>query len=73
MTSRLNSLDRLRRCPRVEIVDDEREMGDGVIVTLRQGWSFDQLADNRVRGEDTPSQALKAVRYAHPFAGPYHA
>lgn len=64
-------LDRLQRNPRVEIVDDEREIGNGVIVTLKQGWSFDPLQDNRVSGEDTPKQMLDAVRYAYAFAGPY--
>ena len=64
-------LDRLRRNPRVEIVDDERDMGNGVIVTLRKGWSFDPLQDNRVAGEDTPRAALDMVRHALPFAGPY--
>ncbi len=64
-------LDRLRRHPRVEIVDDEREIGNGVIVTLKQGWTFDWTQDNRVAGEDTPREALALVRTAQPFAGPY--
>ena len=64
-------LARLRRHPRVEIVDDEREIGNGVIVTLRQGWSFDPWQDNRVAGEDTPRAAMELVRSALPFAGPY--
>lgn len=65
------TLETLRRHPRVEIVDDEREIGNGIIVTLRRGWSFDQLDDNRVSGEDTVSDALAAVRRAHKFDGPY--
>lgn len=63
--------DRLRNHPRVEIVDDERRSGDGVIVTLKQGWTFDPVCDNRVSGEDSPSAALSAVRAAHTFAGPF--
>lgn len=61
----------LRNHARVETVDDERSMGNGVIVTLKQGWSFDPALDNRVRGEDSFSQALAEVRGAHSFAGPY--
>lgn len=64
-------LDRLRRNPRVEIVDDERDIGNGVIVTLRKGWSFDPLQDNRIAGQDTPRKALDMVRSALAFAGPY--
>jgi len=66
------ALDRLRRHSRVGLVDDERGIGNGVIVTLKQGWTFDQLCDNRVRAADSPSAALVEVRYySHPFAGPY--
>jgi hypothetical protein len=64
-------LDRVRSHPKVEIVDDERDMGNGVIVTLKQGWTWDQLADNRVSGEDTPTKMLQALRLAHAFSGPY--
>jgi len=67
----MSTLDKLRRHPRVEIVDDERSIGNGVIVTLRQGWTFDALQDNRVGGGDTIKDAYEAVRYAKPFAGPY--
>ena len=61
----------LRNHTRVELVDDEREIGNGVIVTLKRGWSFDPGQDNRVRGEDSFSRALAEVRGAHEFAGPY--
>ena len=59
-------LDQLRRCPRVELVDDERDIGNGILVTLRQGWTF-------TAGEDTVTQAMAGVRSAQPFAGPYAA
>jgi len=65
------AIDRLRACPRVEIVDDERAIGNGVIVTLKQGWTFDWTCDNRVAGEDTVSAAIKLVRSAQPFSGPF--
>lgn len=64
-------LDRLRRHGRVLLVDDERAIGNGVIVTLQQGWSFDPLQDNRVAGADTPREALDMVRHALVYAGPY--
>ena len=66
------AIDRLRRHTRVEFVDDERKIGNGIIVTLKKGWTFDPGCDNRVRGSNTPSAALGEVRYySHPFAGPY--
>ncbi len=68
---RRSVLDRLRGDKRVEHVDDERKSGNSVIVTLKQGWSFDVLADNRVAGEDTSSKALALVRQSAAFAGPY--
>ena len=64
-------LERLQRDRRVEIVDDERSIGNGVIITLKQGWTFDPWLDNRVAGEDTLSEAIKLVRRARPFSGPY--
>jgi len=62
----------LRTHPRVKFADDERDCGNGVIITLKRGWSFDTLSDNRVCGADTLTQALAMVRRsAVPFAGPY--
>lgn len=59
-------LQQLQDHPRVEIVDDERSLGNGVIVTLRAGFSFDPIdPENRVAGEDTPSQMLAAVRSSY--------
>jgi hypothetical protein len=52
-------------------VDDERAIGNGVIITLRQGWSFDPMQDNRVAGEDTPREALALVQSALEFTGPF--
>jgi len=64
-------MDQLRGHARVDIVDDERASGNGVIVTLRKGWSFDPFCDNRVSGEETPSAALSAVRRSYSFSGPF--
>ena len=64
------NMDKLRRHSRVELVDDERGSGNGVIVTLKAGWTFDLLHDNRVSGEDTPALALAAVKMARAYTGP---
>lgn len=69
----MTTLERLRRHSRVELVDDERREGNGVIVTLRKGWSFDPKQDNRVAGEDTPYKAMQLVRSARDFHGPFTA
>jgi len=62
---------RLVSHPRVEHADDERASGNSLIITLRQGWSFEPGIDNRVSGADTIAEALQMVRDAHAFAGPY--
>lgn len=64
-------LERIKKDCRVEIVDDERCHGNGVLITLRRGWTFDPLQDNRVAGEDTVSEAARLLTRAKPFAGPY--
>lgn len=68
---RRSSLETLSSHERVDLVDDERGNGNGVIVTLKKGWSFEPGMDNRVSGEDSPTAMLAAVRGAHAFAGPY--
>lgn len=65
----MTALERLQNHKRVQHVDVED--GNGVIVTLRQGWSFDQQCDNRVAGEDTATKVLALVRDAFPFTGPF--
>ena len=66
----MKTLDKIRNDKRVEHVDLDDPAGP--ILTLRQGWSFDSLCDNRVRGEDTASALLKSLRdYAKPFNGPF--
>jgi len=63
-------LSRIRSDPKVERVDTDDPCGP--IVTLKKGWSFDSLQDNRVLGEDTPARLLHSVRHmAKPYAGPY--
>lgn len=64
-----STLQRLRAHKKVEHVDVEP--GNGVIVTLKRGWSWDAGMDNRVRGEDTASEMLRGMRLAAAYAGPY--
>lgn len=65
------SLTALKKHPRVEIVDDERAIGNGIIVTLKKGFTFDERQDNRVAGEDTVREVLALVKSAQPFTGPF--
>lgn len=71
MPPRKSTLYRLRADRRVECVDDEHGVGNGLIITLREGWSFDPLQDNRVAGEDTLTAARNKLTSARPYAGPY--
>ncbi len=56
---------------RVEYLDDERKLGNGFIVTLKKGWSFDPLQDNRVAGADDMRGVRALAASAKPFGGPY--
>ena len=55
------ALKKLEAHPRVEIVDDERSIGNSVIVTLKNGWRFNDEGEH-VFGEDTPEECLAAVK-----------
>jgi hypothetical protein len=70
-TRNVTVIEQLRKHSRVAAVDDQRAKGNGVIVTLRKGWTFDPLRDNRVSGADTVNAVWTMVRHAHPFAGPW--
>ena len=43
----------------IEFFDDERSVGNGVIVTLHYGWSFEGSCHEGVRGFDTLSEARR--------------
>lgn len=49
---------------RVLAYDDERDIGNGIIVTLRHGWRFDYSDVSHVQGFDTPKEAKQAIREA---------
>jgi len=45
----------------IEHWDDERHLGNGIIVTLHLGWSFEQSHEG-VRGFDTVTEAQAETR-----------
>ncbi len=65
------TLQKIRNSLCVDTVDDERRSGNGIIITLRQGWTFDPLQDNRVAGADTITEAKSLLSRAKAFDGPY--
>ena len=52
------------RHKKIEFWDDERDIGNSLIVTLIRGWKFsdDPIANEHVRGFDTVADAMYAVR-----------
>lgn len=45
----------------IEHWDDERNVGNGIIVTLRRGLSFESHCHEGVRGFDTVSEARRGT------------
>lgn len=41
----------------IEHCDDERSLGNGIIITLQPGWSFYATEHTAVRGFDTITEA----------------
>lgn len=65
MAVRKSGLDKLRADPRVEIVDDERAMGNSIIVTMAPGWTLDPRdPHDGVFGADTTTEAWTTLRRA---------
>ena len=48
---------------KIEHWDDERGIGNSLIVTLKKGWRFEENGEH-VRGFDTKREALADVRSA---------
>ena len=67
----MKNLGPIRNHPRVIIVSDERKLGNGIIVTLRNGFSFDSLCLNRESGFSTVDEAIESVGRSVRFSGPY--
>ena len=59
-------IDQLRNHKNVEFADDERAIGNGIIITLNEGLAFEADVDCGVRGFDTLTDALAEVRTAIP-------
>lgn len=57
MSKVLNNL--LATRPWVAYIDDERELGNSIIVTLADGWYFADETDCGVRGYDTVSEVRR--------------
>lgn len=51
------TLEAIRALPHVDFVDDERAIGNSIIVTLAAGWEFVAEPGCGVRGFDTVSEA----------------
>lgn len=53
---------------RVMFWDDERDLGNPIMITLMYGWSFDDdpLQATHVAGFDTPSAARLGIASARP-------
>lgn len=58
----------LRSDPRVELVDDERTIGNGIIVTLKDGLTIDPIDPHAgVFGEDTVRACFDTLATARPY------
>ena len=51
------------RHARIQFWDDERAEGNSLIVTLKDGWRFEEPGEH-VRGFDTVNEAMRAVRHS---------
>jgi len=46
---------------RVGFCDDERDLGNGIIITLESGWNFDGEHGLHVFGEDTIKELMASL------------
>lgn len=56
------TLEAIRKLPWVKHVDDERSLGNGVIITLHKEWEFISDPGCGTRGFDTSREALAGCR-----------
>lgn len=54
----------LHKDPRIDIIDDERSIGNSLIINLKDGWRF-RAPDEHVFGEDTAVEALASMKEVH--------
>ena len=52
----------------IEHWDDERDIGNGVIVMLKYGWAFEPTGGEHARGFDTVAEARHATAKKRLFA-----
>ena len=58
------TLDKIRARSHVAFVDDERDLGNSIIVTLREGFDFADEPGCGVQGFDTVKDCERATRSA---------
>lgn len=58
----MKTIQRLQQHPRVLHVDDERNLENGIIVMLKDGFEFTSDRGCGTRGFDTLTEALAEVR-----------
>lgn len=51
---------------KIEHWDDERHIGNSLIVTLKDGFCFDETWGHHVKGFDTKKEAISEVRKSVP-------
>ena len=57
----MTTLERIAKLPYVEHVDDERNIDNGIIITLMPGFAFVADPDCGVRGFDTVTEAQRGT------------
>jgi hypothetical protein len=55
-----------RHSKKVQHWDDERHIGNSLIVSLNDGWCFDNIYGQHVKGFDTVREANTDIREAGP-------
>ena len=65
------SLSSVSKSEKVQRVIDRRSTGDGILITLKKGWSFTVGDDARVDGAESWEEAWEVLQTAKRFLGPY--
>lgn len=61
------TLDVIRKLPHVHAVDDERSLGNSIIVTLKEPYCFKTEKGCGVRGFDTVAEARRECAVANVY------
>jgi len=54
-----------KRHKKIQFWDDERSIGNGIIVTLAWGWSFEPMYHEGVKGFDTVKSAMLEIKSSY--------